>query len=70
MAKATTRLTPRQVIGNCRRSLSLEEASAALVALLSGDRSVPPPSDLRRITKALRHRQVRSSLQVKEARNG
>ena len=40
MVKATAPLTPRQVLGNRRRSLSLEEASAALVAMLSGVRKV------------------------------
>ena len=38
MTKATTPLTPRNVIGNCRRveTLTLKEACAALVAMLSG----------------------------------
>jgi hypothetical protein len=57
MVKATAPLTPRQVLGNRRRSLSLEEASAALVAMLSGARSIPPRQDLHKIAGSVRRRQ-------------
>jgi hypothetical protein len=72
MTKATAPLTPRAVLGNRYRALSLNEACAALVALLSGVRVVPPRSDLHKIVKALRHRQARprTSLQIREARHG
>jgi len=70
MTKATAPLTPRQVLGNRRRALSLEEASAALVALLSGVRVIPPRGELRKIATAIRSRRRVSSLQSMEARHG
>jgi hypothetical protein len=57
MVKATAPLSPRQVLGNRQRSLSLEEASAALVAMLSGVRKAPPRRELRKIAGSVRRRQ-------------
>ena len=51
MAKARAPLTPRCALGNLRpvEPLSLREASAALVAMLSGEQSIPPRRQLRSI---------------------
>jgi hypothetical protein len=74
MTKATAPLTPRRALGNQRphRKLSIEEASAALVALLSGVRVVPPRGELRKIAKAVHARRGRRgpALQHKEASHG
>ena len=43
MAKATVRLSPRQVLGNRKSSLSIGEASAALVAMLAGAGRITTP---------------------------
>lgn len=56
MVKATAPLTPRQALGNRYRALSLDEACAALVALLSGVRVVPPRDELRKIVRAVSSR--------------
>jgi hypothetical protein len=71
MTKAKTPISPRGVIGNqpVFRKLSLDEASAALVALLSGVRVVPPRGELRKIARAVRSRRG-STLQTKEVRRG
>ena len=71
MTKATAPLTPRQVLGNQRalQRLSIEEASAALVALLSGVRVIPPRGELRKIAKAV-HGRRGSALQSKEVAHG
>jgi hypothetical protein len=62
MAKATAPLTPRQVIGNRRHAerLTLKEASAALLAMLSGARTILPRRDLRAIADTVGRRQARS----------
>ena len=59
MAKATAPLTPRSVIGNRRHveRLTLKEASAALLAMLSGARTIPPRRDLRAIADGVTQRQ-------------
>ena len=65
MTKATAPLSPRQVIGNRRRALSIEEASAALVALLSGAGRVPPRHVLQRMTTAALERQEAAQLRAR-----
>lgn len=59
MVKATAPLSPRQVLGNHRTTqrLSTEEASAALVAMLSGAHVIPPRTELRKIAASVRQRQ-------------
>ena len=44
MAKATARLSPRQVLGNRKSPLSIGEAAAALVAMLAGAGRITPPT--------------------------
>jgi hypothetical protein len=74
MTKATAPLAPRRALGNHspHRKLSIEEASAALVALLSGVRVVPPRGELRKIAKAVHARrgQRGPALQSREVRHG
>jgi hypothetical protein len=74
MIKAAAPLTPRTVLGNQRhaRKLSIEEAGAALVALLSGVRVIPSRGELRKIAKAVHGRRARrgSPLQSKEVAHG
>ena len=72
MVKATAPLTPRQVLGNQRRfqRLSIDEACAALLALLSGVRVVPPKGELRKIASTIRRRRPASALPSKEVRHG
>lgn len=71
MTGARSPLTPRRVLGNqpAFRKLSIEEASAALVALLSGVRVVPPRGELRKIARAV-HARRGSALQTGEVRHG
>ena len=59
MAKATAPLSPRSVIGNRRQveRLTLKEASAALLAMLSGARTIFPRRDLRAIADGVTERQ-------------
>ena len=58
MAKARAPLTPRRALGNLRpvEPLSLREASAALVAMLSGEQLIPPRRQLRSIAAAVEQR--------------
>ena len=58
MTNATDPLSPRQALGNRRRALSIEEASAALVAMLAGAREIPPRRELQRMTAAAQERQA------------
>ena len=60
MAEATAPLSPRDVIGNRRSAarLTLQEASAALLAMLSGERTILPRRDLRAIADAVSRRQA------------
>ena len=59
MAKATAPLSPRSVIGNRRQveRLTLKEASAALLAMLSGARTILPRRDLQAIADGVAQRQ-------------
>lgn len=63
MVKAKAPLTPRRVLGNRRQvdALSLKEASAALVAILSGEQSIPPRRELRKIAAAVDRRRRRTT---------
>jgi len=63
MVKAKAPLTPRRVLGNRRTAgaLSLKEASAALVAMLSGEQEIPPRGDLRKIAAAVDRRRRRTA---------
>jgi len=70
MTKATAPLTPRRVLGNRLKAerLSIEEASAALVAMLAGSQTIPPRRELRGIARAIGKRQATArsaSLQIK-----
>ena len=60
MVKATIPLPPRHGLGN-RRALSLKEASAALVAMLSGEQEIPPRGELRKIAAAVDRRRRRTT---------
>ena len=64
MTKATAPLSPRQALGNRRRALSIEEASAALVAMLAGAREIPPRRELR-MTAAAQERQAATQARAK-----
>lgn len=64
MTKAKAHLTPRRVLGNrgnrlTTERLSIDEASAALVAMLAGSRTIPPRRELRNIASSVRQRQER-----------
>jgi hypothetical protein len=61
MVKATTPLSPRSVLGNRCRSLSLEEASAALLAMLSGAREILPRRSLQDIADSIGRRQEKAT---------
>jgi hypothetical protein len=63
MTKATAPLSPRRVLGNrfTTERLSIEEASAALVAMLSGEQSIPPRRELRNIVLSVRERQEKAT---------
>jgi hypothetical protein len=60
MTKANAHLTPRRVLGNrlAAERLSIEEASAALLAMLSGARTILPRRDLRTIADGVGRRQA------------
>jgi hypothetical protein len=64
MAKARAPLTPGCALGNLRpvEPLSLREASAALVAMLSGEQSIPPRGELRKIAAAVDRRRQKCSV--------
>jgi hypothetical protein len=63
MVKAKAPLTPRRVLGNRRQvdALSLKEASAALVAMLSGEQEIPSRRALRQIAAAVDRRRRRTA---------
>jgi hypothetical protein len=63
MVKAKVPLTPRHVLGNRRQvdALSLKEASAALVAMLSGEQSIASRGALRKIAAAVDRRRRRTA---------
>jgi len=74
MTKATAPITPRRVLGNrlSAERLSIEEASAVLVAMVAGSQAIPPRRELRSIARAIGKRQTAArsaSLQTKGARN-
>ena len=64
MVKATAPLTPRAVIRNrlAVERLSIDEASAALVAMLGGAKAIPPRRQLRTIATTVLSRQARAVL--------
>ena len=61
MVKAKAPLTPRRVVGNRRTAdaLSLKEASAALVAMLSGEQEIAAAAMRQLRAKHARHNAVR-----------
>jgi hypothetical protein len=75
MTKATAHLTPRRVLGNRLKAgrLSIEEASAALVAMLGGAKAIPPRRQLRTIATTVLCRQAKAvlaGLHRREVRHG
>ena len=64
MVKATAPLTPRAVIGNrlTVERLSIDEASAALVAMLGGAKAIPARRQLRTIATTVLCRQAKAVL--------
>ena len=64
MTRAKVHLTPRQMLGNrlTVERLSIDEASAALVAMLGGAKSVPPRRLLRTIATIVLCRQAKAVL--------
>jgi hypothetical protein len=64
MTKATAPLTPRRVLGNrlTTERLSIDEASAALVAMLGGAKAIPPRRELRTIATTVLCRQAKAAL--------
>jgi hypothetical protein len=57
MVKATAPLSPRQVLGNRQRALSIEEACAGLLAMLGGAGKLPSRRQLQDIAQAIQERQ-------------
>ena len=75
MVKATAPLTPRRVLGNrlTVERLSIDEASAALVAMLGGAKAIPPRRQLRTIATTVLCRQAKAvlaGLHRQEVRHG
>ena len=75
MTKAKAHLTPRQVLGNrlTVERLSIDEASAALVAMLGGAKAIPPRRQLRTIATTVLCRQAKAvlaGLHRQEVRHG
>jgi hypothetical protein len=67
MTKAKSHLTPRRVLGNRLTSerLSIDETSAALVAMLAGAQAIPPRRELRNIASSIRQRLERAGVSRK-----